>query len=35
VRARLDPDGVFSNAYTDRVLGPAAARVGGAAVSGQ
>ena len=22
VRARLDPDGVFSNAYTDRVLGP-------------
>jgi L-gulonolactone oxidase len=23
VRARLDPDGVFSNAYTDRVLGPA------------
>src|SRR3954463_10194818 len=25
VRARLDPDGVFSNAYTDRVLGPASA----------
>ena len=24
VRARLDPDGVFANAYTDRVLGPAA-----------
>ena len=23
VRARLDPDGVFSNVYTDRVLGPA------------
>jgi FAD-linked oxidoreductase len=23
VRARMDPDGVFSNAYTDRVLGPA------------
>ena len=23
VRARLDPDGVFSNPYTDRVLGPA------------
>jgi FAD/FMN-containing dehydrogenase len=23
VRARLDPDGVFSNAYVDRVLGPA------------
>ncbi len=23
VRRRLDPDGVFSNAYTDRVLGPA------------
>jgi L-gulono-1,4-lactone dehydrogenase len=21
VRARFDPDGVFSNAYTDRVLG--------------
>jgi L-gulonolactone oxidase len=35
VRAGFDPDGVFSNAYTDRVLGPAAARVGGAAVSGQ
>jgi L-gulono-1,4-lactone dehydrogenase len=28
VRARLDPGGVFSNAYTDRVLGPA----GGAGV---
>jgi L-gulono-1,4-lactone dehydrogenase len=27
VRERLDPDGVFGNAYTDRVLGPAAARV--------
>jgi L-gulonolactone oxidase len=27
VRERLDPEGVFSNAYTDRVLGPAAARV--------
>jgi L-gulonolactone oxidase len=28
VRERLDPDGVFANAYTDRVLGPidAAAR---------
>jgi L-gulono-1,4-lactone dehydrogenase len=25
VRARMDPDGVFSNVYTDRVLGPAAA----------
>jgi L-gulono-1,4-lactone dehydrogenase len=25
VRARFDPDGVFSNAYTDRVLGPATA----------
>jgi L-gulono-1,4-lactone dehydrogenase len=25
VRARLDPDGVFTNAYTDRVLGPARA----------
>jgi L-gulonolactone oxidase len=25
VRARLDPDGVFANAYTDRVLGPVAA----------
>jgi len=24
VRARLDPTGVFANAYTDRVLGPAA-----------
>lgn len=24
VRARLDPDGVFANAYTDRVLGPVA-----------
>jgi L-gulonolactone oxidase len=23
VRARMDPNGVFSNAYTDRVLGPA------------
>ena len=23
VRGRLDPDGVFSNVYTDRVLGPA------------
>jgi L-gulonolactone oxidase len=22
VRRRLDPDGRFSNAYTDRVLGP-------------
>ena len=22
VRARLDPEGRFSNAYTDRVLGP-------------
>jgi L-gulonolactone oxidase len=22
VRARLDPDGLFANAYTDRVLGP-------------
>ena len=22
VRARMDPDGVFRNAYTDRVLGP-------------
>ena len=34
VRARLDPDGVFSNAYTDRVLGPArglTARARGAA----
>jgi L-gulonolactone oxidase len=29
VRERLDPGGVFSNAYTDRVLGPAG---GGAAV---
>src|SRR3954467_2580636 len=27
VRARLDPDGVFSNAYTDRVLGTARAAV--------
>jgi L-gulono-1,4-lactone dehydrogenase len=27
VRERLDPDGVFGNAYTDRVLGPAGARV--------
>jgi L-gulonolactone oxidase len=27
VRTRLDPDGVFSNAYTDRVLGPAGAGV--------
>ena len=26
VRARLDPDGVFANAYTDRVLGPAGDR---------
>lgn len=26
VRARLDPHGVFSNAWTDRVLGPVAAR---------
>jgi len=25
VRARLDPDGVFSNAWTDRVLGPVGA----------
>ncbi|MGZ8634670.1 MAG: D-arabinono-1,4-lactone oxidase [Solirubrobacteraceae bacterium] len=24
VRTRMDPDGVFSNVYTDRVLGPAA-----------
>jgi L-gulonolactone oxidase len=27
VRARLDPDGVFANAYTRRVLGPVAAPV--------
>jgi FAD/FMN-containing dehydrogenase len=27
VRARFDPDGVFSNAYTDRVLGAARAAV--------
>jgi L-gulono-1,4-lactone dehydrogenase len=27
VRARLDPDGVFTNNYTRRVLGPIAARV--------
>lgn len=27
VRARLDPDGVFTNAYTRRVLGPVAAPV--------
>ncbi len=26
VRARLDPEGVFANAWTDRVLGPAAPR---------
>jgi L-gulonolactone oxidase len=25
VRARLDPDGVFTNSWTDRVLGPVAA----------
>ena len=25
VRARLDPDGLFANAYTDRVLGPSGA----------
>jgi L-gulono-1,4-lactone dehydrogenase len=35
VRARFDPDGVFSNAYTDRVLGVVSARVAGAAVAGQ
>jgi L-gulonolactone oxidase len=27
-RARLDPDGTFSNEYLDRVLGPVGARVG-------
>jgi L-gulono-1,4-lactone dehydrogenase len=26
VRARLDPEGRFANAYTDRVLGPVVAR---------
>ena len=26
VRARLDPEGLFANAYTDRVLGPVATR---------
>jgi FAD/FMN-containing dehydrogenase len=29
VRARLDPGGVFRNAYTDRVLGPPAAQAPG------
>jgi L-gulonolactone oxidase len=35
VRGRLDPSGVFSNAYTDRVLGPVSAGVVGAAQPGQ
>jgi L-gulonolactone oxidase len=37
VRARLDPGGVFSNVYTDRVLGAVGSprSVGGAAVPGQ
>jgi FAD/FMN-containing dehydrogenase len=33
VRARLDPEGVFSNEYTDRVLGPTPARERSAAVA--
>ncbi|MFJ2742611.1 D-arabinono-1,4-lactone oxidase [Streptomyces sp. NPDC087440] len=28
IRALLDPEGVFSNAYTDRLLGPVTARAG-------
>jgi L-gulono-1,4-lactone dehydrogenase len=35
VRGRFDAAGVFSNAYTDRVLGTVSAVVGGAAVPGQ
>jgi L-gulono-1,4-lactone dehydrogenase len=35
VRARLDPSGVFGNAYTDRVLGAVSADVLGAARPGQ
>jgi FAD-linked oxidoreductase len=33
VRARLDPDGRFSNAWTDRVLGPVGASVAGLSVT--
>jgi L-gulonolactone oxidase len=28
IRARLDPDGRFANAWTDRVLGPVGVRAG-------
>jgi L-gulonolactone oxidase len=34
VRARLDPGGVFSNEWTERVLGPAAGRFAGQATAG-
>jgi L-gulono-1,4-lactone dehydrogenase len=33
VRARLDPDGRFANAWTDRVLGPVGAVVAGSSVT--